>query len=352
MSAAESTNAADRTRHSIGSFFSRIAPAAILFFLAPLVAEFLLGNLAITMLPALIVLAPMYGGGALLIREVVRRTGRGWPGMIVLALAYAVLEEGIITQSLFNPGYLGENLLDYGFLPPLGSALPWTLFVLTLHTVWSISVPIALVEVLFPERRTTPWLGRPGLAITFALFAAGSTAITAATLSTEAFVAPVPQLAGAAAAVIALIVAAFSLPPALHRPADASTRLAPGAWSVGVFSLAAGSIFMLITILTLTLHLSAWWAPVALYLLLDAVVIAVVRSWSGRRGWGDRHRLALAGGALLTYAWYAFPQPSVSLGNSAIGLIGNAVFAAGAILLIAVTARRLQRAGSPASSAT
>ena len=38
-------------------------------FVAPLVAEFLLGNLPIKLLPALIVLAPMYGGGALLIRE-------------------------------------------------------------------------------------------------------------------------------------------------------------------------------------------------------------------------------------------------------------------------------------------
>lgn len=271
--------------------------------------------------------------------------------MIVLALAYAVLEEGIITQSLFNPNYLGERLLDYGFLPALGIALPWTLFVLTLHTVWSISVPIALVEVLFPERRTTPWLGRPGLASTFVLFAIGSIAITAATLSTEAFVAPVPQLAGAAAAVIVLIVAAFSLPPELHRPADTSTRPAPGAWSVGAFSLAAGSIFMLITIFAQTLHLSDWWIPVALYLLLDAVVIVVIRSWSERQGWGDWHRLALAGGALLTYAWYAFPQPSVSLGNSAIDLAGNAVFAAGAVLLIAVAARRLQRAGSADSSA-
>ncbi|KAF5049572.1 hypothetical protein DSECCO2_438510 [anaerobic digester metagenome] len=106
---------------------------------------------------------------------------------------------------------------------------------------------------------------------------------------------------------------------------------------------------MLTTIFTLTLRLSPWWTPVALFLLLDAAVIAAVLSWSGRQGWGDRHRLALAGGALLTYAWYAFPQPSVFLGNSAIDLIGNAVFAAGAILLIAVAARRLQRADSAAS---
>ena len=53
-----------------------IWPALGLVFVAPLVAEFLLGNLPIKLLPALIVLAPMYGGGALLIRESVRRTGR------------------------------------------------------------------------------------------------------------------------------------------------------------------------------------------------------------------------------------------------------------------------------------
>ena len=34
------------------------------------------------------------------------------------------------------------------------------------HAVWSIAVPIAVVETLVPERRTTPWLGRAGLTVT------------------------------------------------------------------------------------------------------------------------------------------------------------------------------------------
>ncbi|MGB4580194.1 MAG: hypothetical protein WBH94_10560 [Methanoculleus sp.] len=33
-------------------------------------------------------------------------------------------------------------------------AIPWTTFVLTIHTVWSISVPIALIEVLGPQIRS------------------------------------------------------------------------------------------------------------------------------------------------------------------------------------------------------
>ena len=67
-----------------------IWPALGLLFVAPLVAEFLLGNLPIKLLPALVVLAPMYGGGALLIREAVRRTGRGWPSVLLLGMAYAI----------------------------------------------------------------------------------------------------------------------------------------------------------------------------------------------------------------------------------------------------------------------
>ena len=191
--------------------------------------------------------------------------------MIVLALAYGVLEEGITTQSLFNPNYLNAHLLDYGFLPSLGIAIPWTIFVLTIHTVWSISVPIALVEVLFSKRRTTPWLGRPGLALTCILFAIGIIATTAITLSTDAFIAPVPQLAGAVIAIIILIIIAFGLKPG--EPFDTDTHPAPNARSVGVFALIASSIFMLIP------HPPAWWIPVVLYVILGIVTCS---SLSGR----------------------------------------------------------------------
>ena len=74
-----------------------------LFLLAPLIGEFLLGNLPITWLGSLLVLAPLYGGGALLIREMARRFGLGWPSIILLGLAYAVIEEAFVTESLFNP---------------------------------------------------------------------------------------------------------------------------------------------------------------------------------------------------------------------------------------------------------
>jgi hypothetical protein len=92
-----------------------------LFLLAPYIGEFVLGNQPITAFPTLVLLAPMYGGGALLIREVARRTTGGWPVIIVLAAAYALLEEGPIDQMLFNPAYLGlDSFAEQAPIPGLG----------------------------------------------------------------------------------------------------------------------------------------------------------------------------------------------------------------------------------------
>lgn len=64
----------------------RISPAIGLFFLSPLIGEFLLGNLAIDALLSGLFSVPLYGGGALLIREVTRRAKWGWTTMILLGV--------------------------------------------------------------------------------------------------------------------------------------------------------------------------------------------------------------------------------------------------------------------------
>src|SRR4051794_816851 len=151
----------------------RVAPAIALFFLSPLVAEFLLGDFTLAQLAFMFGLAPAYGGAAVVIRELTRRAGRGGPTIILLALAYGVIEEGLETQSLFNPNYLNAHLLDHGFVPALGISIPWTLAVLAVHTVWSVSTPIALVEE-WTTRRTTPWLRLPGLIIFASMAVAGA----------------------------------------------------------------------------------------------------------------------------------------------------------------------------------
>ena len=176
----------------------------------------------------------MYGGGALLIREIARRTGGGWPMMITLALAYGIFEEAFTTQTLFNPNYPGLNLhlLDHAFIPALGIGAWWTVFVLTLHTVWSVSVSIGLAEALVPDRATEPWLRALGLTIVSVLFVAVAVMMTNFSIKSDHdhFVAMKAQFAWSAGVVVVIGAAAFFLPKYWRKDSSA----APNPWILGI----------------------------------------------------------------------------------------------------------------------
>jgi hypothetical protein len=311
-------------------------PAVALFFLSPWVAEYLLGNISVTVLGALLVLAPLYGGGAILVREATRRAGRGWPTLLLLALAYGIVEEAFVTQTLFNPNCYGLRLLDEAYIPLLGIGAWWTLFVLAIHTIWSIAVPIALVESLVPDRATRPWLGNLGLVVTTILFALGCTASFAFTRKSQHFMAPASQWIGATIALVAVLANAFLLPRNRRR----SDHMAPNPWLIGAFALVASSTFMVLRVL---LH---GWPIVIAYLLLFAAVTAIILGWARRASWSPAHRFALAAGALLTYAWYGFVQHPTVGAAGRVALIGNAVFAAMAVGLLVIAGRNVAR-GAP-----
>ena len=309
-------------------------PALGLFFVAPLVAEFLLGNLPIKMLPALIVLAPLYGGGALLTRELVRRVGRGWPSILILGLAYAIFEEAFTTQSLFNPDYLSLKLclLTPAFIPAFGIGGWWTLWMFNVHVLWSIATPIALIEATVPDRASKPWLGRIGLCVTAIVFLFGAVVTTKIGYKLDHYMASIRQFSSAAAAVLLLGILAFQIPLG-NKPKSPGSRPAPSPWLPGVFALATGSAMLLTP--------KAWgWGAVAVLLTLDLIVLALVLFWSQRSGWGLQHKLALASGAALAYGWHAFVEhPSVGQLDSSVRA-GNVVFLAGAVALILFAARR------------
>ncbi|MBM2614242.1 hypothetical protein JIG36_01560 [Actinoplanes sp. LDG1-06] len=305
--------------------------AVALFFLAPLVAEFLLGNLPIVLLPAVLALAPLYGGGALLIRELVRRRGLGWPNIVILGVAYGVLEEGLTTQSLFNPNYADQHLLVDGFVPALGIAVPWTIFVIGLHVFWSVGASILMVESLAGDRRTTPWLGRTGLIVTGVLFAAGITISTAINMSMWPYTATAGQFA-ATGVVLALLVAAGLLLRFRFRPRGGR---APSPRTVLVCTLIAGALFMGLTLVDVPT-----WVGVAVWVADVAVTLTLIARWAAHDGWNDMHYLAIGAGLLLTYAWHSFAESPVGATEVAIDLVGNAVFTAGAIVLIFVAWRR------------
>ncbi|HEY2857431.1 MAG TPA: hypothetical protein VGJ21_03390 [Terracidiphilus sp.] len=317
----------------MGSFFRRISPAIALFFISPLIAEFLLGDFPLSKIGFLFFLAPFYGGGAILIREIVRRAGRGWPTIVMLALAYGILEEAFTTQTLFNPDYLGLHLhlLEPAFIPALGISAWWTIFVLSLHTVWSISIPIAIVEALVPCRALKPWLKMPGLIFISMVFLLMACLMTMNQIRTDAhhFLASPTQFIVSAVCCVVIATAAFLLPRRQARQPGAP----PSAWITGALSLAACSIFLVAP--------RTWaWGAVAIYLALDLLMIAAAAAWSRLKGWNGLHTLSLAGGAALAYAWHGFIQKPVT-GQADVAMrVGNAILAAGTIFVLYTAARR------------
>jgi hypothetical protein len=265
---------------------------------------------------------------------------RGWPTLMILALAYAVLEEAFTTQTLFNPNYLHLNLhlLDHAYVPVLGIGLWWTFYVLTLHTVWSIGVSIALTEALFPNRAADQWLGIisfPAMVLTF-LFGIAATTVVTLRLEQQKggiFVASPGQFLGAGLVFTALVVIAFAIP---NRSRTRGNGLAVSPWIAGAASFLSTSIFMLIP--------PHWgWCGTAVFLVLCLAMVMFVLHQSSRQSWNGRHRMALAAGAMLTYAWHAFALPSaVSDAAPGIDIVSDVVFGVGALVLIIVAARRTQ----------
>ena len=70
-----------------------LAPAFTLIFLAPFIAEVLSGATRVSFLFVFVPELMLWGCGALLIREVVKRWGGGWTSVLMLGLALSVFEE-------------------------------------------------------------------------------------------------------------------------------------------------------------------------------------------------------------------------------------------------------------------
>lgn len=320
---ASSTTQAVSTRRSVSA-------AITLFFVAPFVAEYLLGDLSLKLLPALIVLAPMYGGGALLIRELVRHKGRGWPTILCLGAAYALLEEGLVTQSLFNPDYLN---LHMHFLQPahvawLGIGGWWTMLMLNVHTFWSIGVSIALVEGLWPERTREPWLGKVGHAVFGLVFLFGSVANTLIGFKQNHFWASPVQLGVAALLCVLLIVLAFATPAGMVK----CEGIVPSPWLTSVATLALAVLLQLVPM--------RWgWGAVAAMLAVDVVFLLMVFLLSRRTGWTPMHTLSLGAGGAVAYGLHAFRQTPFG-GGVVLARVGNVIFLAIAVALIVVGAKR------------
>ncbi len=281
------------------------APVLVLIVLAPTIAEILLGDLLFNanFVPTLVMYVLLYGSGALLVREVAHRFHLGWPSIIALALAYGVVEEGLILQTMFNQHFPGlEVLASYG--RTMGVSWFWMTGVLGMRAVWSIALPILLTELLFPTLASRSWLGRVGLGLDAMVYVlVGLVIFHFFTVFTHFSASPVALLGTALAGGVLVWLALFIVP---RKKAVPGGKGVPAPWSVGLIAFLAGALFFGIQLFFPTVPAIAPLLPILMYAVLYAVVAILIEHWSTEPGWTAHHQIALASGALFTYMIYGF----------------------------------------------
>ena len=128
-------------------------PVLVLYLLSPICGELLSGSqppLEFFRPLNLIFITAFYGSGALLVRELTRRWGKGWPTLLTLGAAYGIVEEGLAAKSFFDPAWMDLGALGvYGRW--VGVNWVWAALLTIFHAVFSISIPVLLTELAFPE---------------------------------------------------------------------------------------------------------------------------------------------------------------------------------------------------------
>jgi hypothetical protein len=282
---------------------TRWLPVLALAVLAPVCAEYLWGYDDSTGHPGtlvgnLIVFTPLYGCPALLIREIARRRGLGWPGIVLLAAAFGVVEAGLVDQSRFSRDYRDipywHDLADPTYVAPIGLSIFLAVSFVANHVIASLAGPIALVEGLAGSRGREPWLGRPMIVVAALLYVAASGLVLQDMLSTEDDHASAGQLAGAAVVAVLLVAGALRCG---RRPPIQRAGAAPNPWLVAGVALVAGLGSQLLPP-----------SPLGTDVLLLVYGGAATAIWwlSGRPGWGPAHAAAVAVGALSAFAVGAF----------------------------------------------
>jgi hypothetical protein len=217
-------------------------PVMLVLLVAPVTAEYLIGyddttgNVA-ALLAGIAVFAPLYGAPAVLIREITRRLGLGWPTVLALAAAFGLIQAGLIDQSLFDPAYRDipywDDLREPTYLPWFGTSAFMVLTFVAGHLFGSIAAPIALAESWWPARADRPWLGRVGLTVMGGLWAGAAALVLQDQFASTSFRISPLHLGLTVAVVLGLVVLAVTRAP------DARVRrpgLPPKPWAVAVIS--------------------------------------------------------------------------------------------------------------------
>ncbi len=128
----------------------------ILALMSPTIAELLSGSsppLEFFNPVILALLLGLYGAGVLIARELSVRWNLGWAGIVVLGIAYGILEEGVAVKSFFDPMWVDIGALgEYGRY--LGTNWVWAVWLTIYHASVSITLPIIILNIIYPNLKS------------------------------------------------------------------------------------------------------------------------------------------------------------------------------------------------------
>lgn len=316
----------------------RVVPLLGVLLGAPITAEYLYAYLPFTGDPwmsliAIVFFAPLYGGTALLIREIAVRTGRGWVGILLLAAAFGIAMPGVIDLAL-----LGEDRADVAFwselreptlIPALGFSgfpiLSWTLG----HVMMSVGAPLALLHVLAPAHRGRPLLGKVGIPLTLTAAALMTIVVHQDGRQTYGYAPSLIQVVSVLAVVAVVAGLAFTR-------LGAPVRTTPAVRGVPTFAVLGGAILLKLS----TDLLPPTW-PGAVSLVVVLALSGAALAWcSGHRRWGPREIGLLGAGVVVAGALAGFASPIPEGVTLTAKLAHSGVLLALALVVLVLVLRR------------
>lgn len=227
----------------------RFVPLVALLVLSPVVVDVLFGATQITTLVALAPEILTYGCIAVLFRELVLRRKRGWPALVLLGVAYALVEECVIVQTSLAP-MPGGDAAGRAF----GVKWVYLVWALGYECVWSIVIPVQFVGIASGRSRGTTWLRRRGLAVVAVAFVVGAfvawhtwTRVVRVDYLHQSAYTP-PLLPVVVALVLAAVLTCAAL-LALGERRRASARAVPAPAVVGIVATGMGVLWFASTIM-------------------------------------------------------------------------------------------------------
>jgi hypothetical protein len=295
----------------------RLSPALALFLLSPTIGELLSGSsppLEFFNPISFLLLASLYGSGAIIMRELKIRWKKDYRSLFLFGAFYGVLEEGLMVKSFFDP-----NWIDLGVLGSYGRWIDvnwvWAEMLTIYHAVFSIIIPIVLVELAFPEKREESWVSNRILAALIALIS-GVTTIGYFFL-TE-YRPPIPQYMLAVFAVVMFILVGYMLQPRTEPKTNQRTPRGKTLFALG--AIASTTFFFL------------YWAGPSLIcspiviMILGIIHVFIVAKLITLVDWTSAHanlnRLALVAGGLsfLIFLDFLLEFNPAARGMSIVGL--------------------------------